>query len=232
MIDYHAEQCISESGNSDDDIDAAYELAQHYWHIYDTPSVQADTNLWSEALTSSAIFLMLSEHSPQLQTMTHTVLQKDDLAQISNALFKKFLQLFVREEIISEPMPDQSILENHIALSRHGDQIKNHWIKTLHTRIVQHNIRVIAKYYEQITMPRLAQLLKLDLNETEKQISHMVSHAGLYCKIDRPAAIANFAQPKPSEEILSDWAADISKMLNLVEMTCHLINKEIMIHKL
>ena len=40
-----------------------------------------------------------------------------------------------------------------------------------------------------------------------------------------------FHKPKPPDEVLQDWAGDISKMLNLVEMTCHLINKESMLHK-
>ena len=53
----------------------------------------------------------------------------------------------------------------------------------------------------------------------------------LVAKIDRPAKIIQFTPPKPPEEALSDWAADISKMLTLVDNTCHLINKEHMVHK-
>jgi 26S proteasome regulatory subunit N5 len=34
-----------------------------------------------------------------------------------------------------------------------------------------------------------------------------------------------------AEETLSDWGSDISELLHLVEKTCHLINKENMLHK-
>ena len=95
----------------------------------------------------------------------------------------------------------------------------------------QHNVRVVAKYYRQISVARLANLLGLSEDEAERHVSHMVSSNGLYCKIDRPAGIAQFHKPKPPDEVLQDWAGDISKMLNLVEMTCHLINKESMLHK-
>lgn len=40
-----------------------------------------------------------------------------------------------------------------------------------------------------------------------------------------------FAKPKMAEETLSDWAADVSELLTLLERTTHLINKEQMVHK-
>ena len=235
MIDYHAQEDEDKQQPQDDD--AAFELAQDYFSIYETPCVKADPKLWKDALASCALFLILSAHSPRVQDMTHRILQSqgDALKEINddsseNKIFYKAVELFVRDEIIREPLPDQSILEAHTSLTMHGVHAK--WKKMLHTRIVQHNVRVIAKYYKQITIPRLADILQLDEDDAERHVAHMVSNAGLFCKIDRPQKIANFDQPKPSEEILSDWAADISNMLNLVEMTCHLINKENMIHKI
>ena len=118
-----------------------------------------------------------------------------------------------------------------LQLIARGDDGHLRWKKTLHPRVVQHNVRVVAKYYRQISVARLANLLGLSEDEAERHVSHMVSSNGLYCKIDRPAGIAQFHKPKPPDEVLQDWAGDISKMLNLVEMTCHLINKESMPHK-
>ena len=68
-------------------------------------------------------------------------------------------------------------------------------------------------------------------DETERHVSALVTDGTLVAKIDRPAKIIQFTPPKPPEEALSDWAADISKMLTLVDNTCHLINKEHMVHK-
>mmetsp|Transcript_18838 Transcript_18838/g.75139 ORF Transcript_18838/g.75139 Transcript_18838/m.75139 type:complete len:501 (+) Transcript_18838:77-1579(+) len=256
MIDYHA-------AVADDDASAPFELAQHYWNIYDTPCNRDDAASRSDALAGAALFLMLSDFAePEASDMTHRLLgsssssggstlvaggssttttvgvvastssrTRDDLSKIEGGIFKRSLELFARDELIHEPTADQAAILRHASLSRHGPERLHKWTALFHTRVVQHNIRVIAKYYKQITMPRLAELLQLAPDDAERQVSHMVSESGLYCKIDRPAGIARFAKPKPPEEILSDWAADINKMLNLVEMTCHLINKENMIHK-
>ena len=55
--------------------------------------------------------------------------------------------------------------------------------------------------------------------KAEKHVSDMVSDSGLYAKIDRPQGIIVFAKPQSPDEVLQDWASDISKMLSLVETT-------------
>ena len=50
-------------------------------------------------------------------------------------------------------------------------------------------------------------------------------------KIDRPAGLVTFAPKVTAEETLSAWSSDLGNLLSLVERTCHLINKENMIHK-
>jgi len=54
----------------------------------------------------------------------------------------------------------------------------------------------------------------------------MVSEGEVYAKIDRPEDIVRFAPPQTPEAVLGDWAADVSKLLDLVETTTHLIHKE------
>ena len=57
----------------------------------------------------------------------------------------------------------------------------------------------------------------------------MVSDGDIYAKIDRPNDLIRFSKQKSSEEILSDWASDITSLLNLVEATTHSISKEMMV---
>lgn len=210
--------------------DAPFDLAEDFWAIFETKCVLEDEPLWKEALSSTALFLALSEHSSQSSDMMHRVLLLQDAKLKQLPAFHAALKLFTCDEIIAYPLACQAELEQHAALHTAGTEVAARWSKTLHTRVVQHNVRVLAKYYRQIKMPRLAQLLGLSEDDAERHVAHMVSDLALYCKIDRPAGIVTFAQPKPADEVLSDWASDISKMLNLVEMTCHLINKENMIH--
>ena len=64
--------------------------------------------------------------------------------------------------------------------------------KDLHKRVIQHNIRVIGTYYQNIRMPRLAQLLELTEEEAEKHVCDMVVAGSLWCRIDRLKGVATF----------------------------------------
>ena len=84
---------------------------------------------------------------------------------------------------------------------------------------------------QRIRMVRLAQLLGLTPDECEKHLATLVSEGALFAKVDRPAGLVVFAPKVSAEETLTAWSSDISQLLGLVERTCHLINKENMIHK-
>eukprot|EP00275_Glaucocystis_incrassata_P000975 EC121361.1.p1 GENE.EC121361.1~~EC121361.1.p1 ORF type:complete len:140 (+),score=13.00 EC121361.1:59-478(+) len=68
----------------------------------------------------------------------------------------------------------------------------NAQIVVLSKRVVEHNIRIISNYYGRITASRLAQLLDLSAEDTEKNVSEMVASKSLYARIDRPAGIVSF----------------------------------------
>ena len=72
-------------------------------------------------------------------------------------------------------------------------------------------------------------MLGLKADDLEKHLSDMVSEGDVYAKIDRPNDLIRFAKEKSSEEVLSDWARDINKLLTLVETTTHAISKEQMV---
>jgi 26S proteasome regulatory subunit N5 len=136
------------------------------------------------------------------------------------------IQLLLKKEIINYPLPNQAELESWPAFLEGGAELTMHWHETFHRRIIQHNIRVASLYYKRIHGVRLAHLLGLDPSRMERELSSMVSDGSVYAKIDRPKDIVRFSVTKAPETILSDWAADIDKLLNLVETTVHLIHKE------
>jgi 26S proteasome regulatory subunit N5 len=80
-------------------------------------------------------------------------------------------------------------------------------------------------------MERLAELLGLGLAQMETQLSEMVTKKQVYARIDRPRGIIVFSPPKTANELLNDWSGDVSTLLNLLESTCHLVQKDMMVHK-
>ena len=140
--------------------------------------------------------------------------------------------MFLKKEMIHYPMPQQAYLEALPAFTEGEDKgstdetLIKHWHDMFHVRIIQHNIRTASIYYKQIHLTRLAELLQLDQARLEKEIAVMVSDGSVYAKMDRPADTVRFFAKQTPEAILTDWAADIDKLLHLVETTTHLINKE------
>ena len=136
-----------------------FELAQHFFAIYSTPCVSDDEPQWREALASCVLFLALSPHTNHQADMMHRLVADERLEQLP--AFHATLKLFTTPEIIAYPTPHQAELEAHACLHTKGDELFGEWRKGLHTRIVQHNVRVVAKYYKRVRLARLAVLLGL-----------------------------------------------------------------------
>ena len=127
----------------------------------------------------------------------------------------------MKKEIIHYPMMNQTELESWPAFGE--ADLAQHWREMLHRRIIQHNIRVASLYYRQIHGTRLAQLLGLEPQRLEQEIAAMVSDRSVFAKIHRPHDIVRFAPVQSPEMILSEWATNVEKLLQLVETTTHLI---------
>jgi 26S proteasome regulatory subunit N5 len=201
----------------------AFELAKDYHAIYSTPHILADESKWMPALQATVLFLSLSQYGNEQQDMLHRINLDSNLEKLPAC--KMTIQLFLKKEIIHYPLPHQAELEATASFQEAG--LASHWHDVFHRRVIQHNVRIVSIYYKRIHGRRLAQLLQLDPVRLEQEIASMVSDGSIaYIKIDRPKDIVRFAAPKSPELVLSDWVADIDKLLHLVDSTTHLINKE------
>jgi len=147
--------------------------------------------------------------------------------------YKELITCLLRQEVIDWSnlreyySPEFSELEDF----QDEERSKLLW-EELKTRIIEHNIRIVAKYYKTITLQRFSELLALDLQETEKQLCKQVTLKVIYAKINRPNGIVSFRKTKTPEQKLNDWSGDIKSLLNFVEKATHLIQRENMIHHL
>ena len=99
-----------------------------------------------------------------------------------------------------------------------------------HKRIVQHNMRIIALYYDRITAARFSSLLQLSPEAAELYLSELVSSGQLYVKIDRPKGELLFVREQDASAVINEFTTNIDALLKLVETTCHLIHREQMVH--
>ncbi|CAJ0870707.1 2462_t:CDS:10 [Entrophospora sp. SA101] len=170
-----------------------------------------------------------------LEQMRLTLAKKDytRMQIISKKINTKFFadveqQHFITPELIPWSMIQETYgtaLRQTSVFLQNDEHGEKHW-QDLHKRVIEH----VPKYYKRIRTKRLSQLLDLNDQDTEDFLSKLVVSKTIYAKIDRPAGIVSFAEPKDPNQVLNDWSNNINSLLGLIEKTCHLITKEEMLH--
>ncbi len=110
-------------------------------------------------------------------------------------------------------------------LNTHSEFNDNTLWEDLRKRVIEHNIRVIAKYYTRITRKRLAELLLLSEDEADRFVSEQVISHVIYARINRPEGVVSFQKPQDPTTLLNDWSDQVNKLLNLVESNTQTISK-------
>ena len=100
----------------------------------------------------------------------------------------------------------------------------------LDNRVIEHNIRIMAGYYTNVRLSRMAALLGIDEKTLEKFLSDLVVNKTIEAKIDRLMGILYFTKTKDATEIVNDCSHNMNNLLSLIKKTTHLINKERMIN--
>jgi len=206
------------------------EVAKCYLAIFNTKLIQDEESKWKEALSAHACYLALAMFNNEQADMLHRLdtMEKKKLEKMP--AFKTLVSIFIRAEIAPWPMANEAELRGHPAFQDSPHEGGAARWTMLRKRVLQKNIKVISEYYEQIHTARLCELLGTDDKETESELSELVCSKFVHAKIDRPAGTIKFGQTVTYTDRLNDWSGSISKMLDLVENTCHLIQKEQMVH--
>lgn len=207
------------------------EVAQYFQEIYLTDSVKADEKQWKPALSNLVYFLILSPYGNLQNDLIHKVKNDNNLKklEVQESLVKLFTTPELMRWAIVKKTYEPALNKEQVAFG--GNQNAHHW-QELHNRVVEHNLRVISRYYSRITLARLNELLDLNEAETETFISDLVNQGIIYAKVNRPAKVVNFERPKHSSELLNEWSENVDQLLEHIETIGHLITKEEILHGL
>uniref|UniRef100_A0A915ASH6 PCI domain-containing protein n=1 Tax=Parascaris univalens TaxID=6257 RepID=A0A915ASH6_PARUN len=220
--------------------DNAYlDVCRYYRQVYDTPRIQADTEKTKQVLKCVVLYVLLSQHTNEQWDLLHRIHAMRQLELIPE--YNLLLELFINEEII---FWKDTMLSTFEDLLRRGtatcpatdvfdatESGNKRWAD-LQTRVGEHNMRMIAKYYTQITFDRMAELLDYPVEDMEKFLCSMiVSGAIPDAKIHRPLRIVNLRARKANVEELDQWASSVRKLTDILNKVSHLILKEEMVHR-
>jgi 26S proteasome regulatory subunit N5 len=201
------------------------DVCKHYYEIYDTPMIKEDTTKTADALRNVVTFLVLSPFDNEQSDLMGRVEKLVDLDKVAE--HKNLLKCFTTPELMRWPGIDalyNPILRSTATFDK-SEEGNYRW-EELHNRVVEHNIRVVSKYYTRITLKRLSELLDLSQDATETSLSGLVTNHTVHAKIDRPAGLVNFEKKKDNAEKLNLWSNDMTHLLSLVEATSHLVARE------
>ncbi|KAL4922220.1 PCI domain-containing protein [Aspergillus aurantiobrunneus] len=213
------------------------DVCKHYREVLDTDSVQENPDQLRAVLARIVYYIVLSPYDNEQSDLLHRIQQDTRLSAV--AVEARLVKLFTVPELMRWPIVaeqfgphlcDTDVFSLKPSQSA-DDQPHKRW-QDLRKRVIEHNVRVVAKYYTRIQMGRLTQLLDLNEEETEKYISELVTSKTIYAKIDRPARLVNFAKPRDADDVLNEWSSDMKSLLGLLERIDHLITKEEMMARI
>eukprot|EP00877_Chromochloris_zofingiensis_P012276 jgi/Chrzof1/7301/Cz02g18120.t1 len=213
------------------------EICRSYKALYDSETVQADAAQWTPVLKKICWYAVLAPtystaegSSSDVLTLLTTTANDKKLSELP--LYRQLLTTFQNPEIIRWNLFESQYgadMTSEVAVFAGEGGAKRR--EDLRLRVIEHNIMVVSKYYTRITITRLAELLNLPKDESEKHLSDLVVAKAVAAKIDRPAGLVVFGKHEQPEDVLNSWSSNISNLLELVEKSCQQIQKEAMVHK-
>ena len=207
------------------------EACKHYRQVLDTVAVEEDPAKLHAVLQRVIYYIVLAPHNNEQSDLLHRIAADSRNTQVPKEA--QLLKLFTVPELMRWPLIAQRFgphlcqtdvyAKSSSLTSSPEEKAAAERFDALRQRVIEHNVRVVAKYYTQIRMPRLCQLLDLDEEETERYLSQLVTDKTIYAKIDRPAGVVAFAKARSADEVLNEWSS---------ERIDHLITKEEMMARI
>lgn len=212
------------------------EVCKHYRHVLDTESVENNPEQLHATLQRVIYYIILSPFDNEQSDLLHRIHAdtRNSLVPVEAQLLKIFtIHELMRWPIVSEKFGPHLCTTDVFSVSENPTNPKAYtrW-QALRKRVIEHNLRVVAKYYTRIQMGRLTTLLDLNEDETESFISQLVTAKTVYAKIDRPARVVSFTKPRDADEVLNEWSGSMKSLLNLLERIDHLITREEMMARI
>lgn len=205
---------------------AAADVARCYRAQYDTPSLGEEGAV--AALKRVCWYAVLAPASSDRTTLLAAAAAEPRLDGLPG--YKALLATFAAKEVVWWP----AFQEAHAAeMGVCGDVFGGEpgspgatRREALRSRVIEHNIHTAAGYYSRLPTARLAALLGLAPDEAERRVADMVTGGALAAKIDRPAGVIRFGARPAADDTLNAWAADVSRLLSLVDKAAAGVAKE------
>jgi 26S proteasome regulatory subunit N5 len=209
-----------------------YNDSNDYYKIGSTLNlmIDSDSEFNEKELIDCINFLIFSEYDTHLNISLLNSLQKQNKDLIKLPKLKKLLDAFLSKDLIFADDKTSLTIEGKYSFQK--PKYNDH-LKVFNLKIIEHNIRVISTYYENIKIDRLVELLNIDAKSmnVESVIMDMINNNQITAKINRPLGIINFIPfANDNKNIITQWTDNLELLLNHIDVIDNLIDKEKIVH--
>lgn len=216
--------------------DKYLDVCKHYRAVLDTEAVEKNPDQLKACLQRIIYYIILAPYNNEQSDLLQRI-HRDARNAENVPVEAHLLKMFTISELMRWPLVSKqygphlcstdvfSTEAEPASTSSIDSRAHQRWLD-LRKRVIEHNVRVVAKYYTRIQFARLTQLLDLGEDETETYISELVTSKTIYAKIDRPARMVSFKKPSDADDVLNGWSGNMKSLLGLLERIDHLITKE------
>ncbi|CAG87242.2 DEHA2D13728p [Debaryomyces hansenii CBS767] len=201
--------------------------------LIEIPLVEENKSEFHEYLVSIIYYIILSPFDNYQSDLINKIKTNPIFSKNVDAKIFKLLEIFTTNELIHWSNIESLYRNDYFNKSAifQGNEAN---YENLQKRCVEHNLRVINKYYQYIKLDRLSYLLQLTNQQSETYVSELVNKGMIFAKINRPQGIIKFEKQNNNSEnindLLNDWCYDVDKLLEEIDSIGHLINKEEMMY--
>jgi hypothetical protein len=163
---------------------------------------------------SAIVNAVLAPHSPEQVRFCLQLLQLKELTLLQDA--KSLLSVFLGRDLVPPAEFE----------ARFGGIVPNGIADVMRERVIEHSLGVVALYYTNIRLERLAELEQITVDELEDRIVDFCVNEGFYAKIDRPKGVITFKRKQKVAEVAYRFSGNIMHLCKLVDQAHSLIQQE------
>ena len=175
-------------------------------------------------LHNYVMFLIISSYSKDQVQYLHDLNSNYERIVEKHPALKNVIDSIMSTELIKTDVSFYNLQD----LEMFSQKVENHeaHLSNFRKQLIQHNLRIMENYYDRVTLRRVAELLGVDGAAVELELCEMINNKMIVAKIDRISGVINFRHKKNENETMNEWVYDVSKLLDVVDKTCNLINRE------
>ncbi|OAF68579.1 26S proteasome regulatory subunit RPN5 [Intoshia linei] len=187
------------------------DVCKNFIELYNTKKIVDSESDRIHIIKAIVIFILLSDYNEEYNILLNQIRNDKPLDDIS--IYKELVNMFIGSKLIKwEVVKDQILKEFEVfPLFVNDKQLGIDCLMNFRCRVIDHDIRVIAMYYNRIRFSKMEKLLKIDIDEAESAIANLVTNGVLVAKINR---------------ILDKWSHSMFEIMTKINKIDNLLSKE------